>query len=350
MISLHCTQCKQLLEMDEAFAGGVCRCQYCGTIQTVPSRLKSQPKTKSSGSKSASSKALYKKSSTSGAGAPVQSGTGLDELAEIVASSGLARGSLSRPPRTTQNAAAPTPKRNPMLPWLIAAGAAVVVLLIVVAVLMTRGGGREKEEAGSSAAQNAPGSTATNSPPPVQHPPAPTGPSFAGVALPNNGSVAYLIDRSQANEEIIDAVESAVSRSVLSLGKGRQFQIIYWHRTDEGIIAYPDNAMAPATREQVQAAEKRFEDVVAYRSTELKPTIEKAVKLSPDTIVIVTAKGNMLEDADAAAVLNAVKSKPIKVFTFALGEVEGPVLKQIANQTGGQYRAMQYRQFQLASQ
>ena len=26
------------LEIDDAFAGGVCRCQHCGTIQTVPSK------------------------------------------------------------------------------------------------------------------------------------------------------------------------------------------------------------------------------------------------------------------------------------------------------------------------
>ena len=30
MISVICTQCRAQLEMDDAFAGGVCRCQYCG--------------------------------------------------------------------------------------------------------------------------------------------------------------------------------------------------------------------------------------------------------------------------------------------------------------------------------
>jgi hypothetical protein len=40
MISLTCTSCKRGLEIDDAFAGGVCRCQYCGTIQTVPAALK----------------------------------------------------------------------------------------------------------------------------------------------------------------------------------------------------------------------------------------------------------------------------------------------------------------------
>src|SRR5437588_11849598 len=56
MISLTCTNCQAELEMDDAFAGGVCRCQHCGTIQTVPA--------KSAGA-TASSKALYQKAAAS---------------------------------------------------------------------------------------------------------------------------------------------------------------------------------------------------------------------------------------------------------------------------------------------
>lgn len=40
MIILNCTNCHAVLEMDEAFAGGVCRCRHCGAIQTVPLHLK----------------------------------------------------------------------------------------------------------------------------------------------------------------------------------------------------------------------------------------------------------------------------------------------------------------------
>src|SRR5215217_6168635 len=40
MISLTCTNCRTVLTIDDAFAGGVCRCQHCGTIQTVPTHLK----------------------------------------------------------------------------------------------------------------------------------------------------------------------------------------------------------------------------------------------------------------------------------------------------------------------
>src|SRR5207248_2290368 len=86
MIRLTCTHCKATLEMDDAFAGGVCRCQHCGTIQTVPSHAKStaypQPATKSS------SKSLYKGRTTTNLDSATSSSSGLDELASAVASSG----------------------------------------------------------------------------------------------------------------------------------------------------------------------------------------------------------------------------------------------------------------------
>jgi hypothetical protein len=41
MIRIACTHCKTVLTVDDAFAGGVCRCQHCGTIQVVPAHLKS---------------------------------------------------------------------------------------------------------------------------------------------------------------------------------------------------------------------------------------------------------------------------------------------------------------------
>ncbi len=359
MISLHCTQCKQLLEMDEAFAGGVCRCQYCGTIQTVPSKKKSK-------TTSSTSKALYKKgasSSGSTAGAPAELGTGLDELAEIVASSGLARGSLSKPAKQPQSAGdiptarAPVakPKKNAMMPMLIGAGVVIVVLAGVVVWLATRPSGGSA----TTGVRNSPEPTAGSgtsvplTPAPTDqapsNPPAPAGPSFAGVSLPS-GDVAFLLDRSQANDLILDAAKAATYRAVRSLGPDRKFQIIFWERKDEGIVAFPEDGMAPATSDKVEAAAKRFEDVVSYGTTELKPTIQKALKSNPSTVVILTAKGFNLEESDAAAVESAVKDHPVTIDTFSIGEAESVVLKQIAEKTGGVYHELSDKKLRSFSQ
>src|SRR5687767_9810293 len=104
MIQINCNNCKALLQIDDAFAGGVCRCRYCGTIQTVPKHLKQSANgeqatvSASAGSGSGGkAKTLYKKKNAGRGEALGGSGSGLDELANIVASSGLASQRLTKP-------------------------------------------------------------------------------------------------------------------------------------------------------------------------------------------------------------------------------------------------------------
>jgi hypothetical protein len=132
MISLTCTSCKKVLEIDDAFVGGVCRCQYCGTIQTVPASLKRGP---------AGAKALYQKPAR-GPREPGRSGSGLEALADSV-------GARAVPPPTrapaakAARAATPTdrPPRKPVAPLLLLlAGAVIVVLITIIVVLAMRTG------------------------------------------------------------------------------------------------------------------------------------------------------------------------------------------------------------------
>jgi hypothetical protein len=363
MIAINCTNCRHRLEMDDAFAGGVCRCQYCGTIQTVPSRGggKGRPATPGSGSSSSASKSLYKKegaaaatgsSSTSSRGTrkSATAGTGLDELAQVVASSGLARGSLKRkppaappPPKDAETEEAGGASRFPVVPVAIGGGVfAVIVVALLIYLAM-----RPSAPAPSPSAAGGAGSTAAPNvtPPPdsgnatPEQPPAAkiSGPAFADVPLPS-GTVIYLVDRSQANDEILDPLKQLVYKSARSLGPSRTFQIIFWDRANEGIVAYPEKKLALASEKQVNSAIKRFEDVVSYGTTELKPTLERALKLNPQVIVIASAKGFSLEESNAAMVKSLMKGKSVQIHTFAIGETGSATLKQIATQNGGEYR------------
>ena len=71
MIRIACTNCKTILSIDDAFAGGVCRCQHCGTIQTVPAK-----EAAASGQVVGGAKSLYQNEA--------RSGTGLTDLAGVV--------------------------------------------------------------------------------------------------------------------------------------------------------------------------------------------------------------------------------------------------------------------------
>src|SRR5206468_520756 len=119
MIQLTCTNCQAELTMDDAFAGGVCRCQYCGTIQTVP--------TKTAGA--SASKALYQKAST----ASDSSAGGLAGLDLGSSGSGLSSGGFAsapaqpaQAPRTEapnlQPAPPPTRRASPLLAISVVVG------------------------------------------------------------------------------------------------------------------------------------------------------------------------------------------------------------------------------------
>jgi hypothetical protein len=131
VISLTCTSCQKVLEIDDAFAGGVCRCQFCGTIQTVPASLKNPSKS----GVSTPAKTLYQKK----ARVPGQPGTGLEDLADAVASSsGLARGAL-RSNRAARPAPPPPPppKKN-LLPIFVSISAALLIVVVVLLYMLLR--------------------------------------------------------------------------------------------------------------------------------------------------------------------------------------------------------------------
>lgn len=135
MIRITCIKCRRTLTMDDAFAGSVCRCQHCGTIQTVP---KSSAKVTNAPEKTTRSKELYQKDQPSKSG-----GTGLDELATAV--SGRSKRSAARS-ETTLPAGKVNPfdrlilylqkmkKEQPAL--MIGIIAAICVLLIAVIIAM----------------------------------------------------------------------------------------------------------------------------------------------------------------------------------------------------------------------
>src|SRR6476469_37786 len=146
MINLTCTSCKKLLQIDDAFAGGVCRCKFCGTIQTVPSQQKTRAASPTAAGVAPKAPPPPKTLFQSSAGTPVShghshapptAGTGLDELAQIVASSGLAgtglRAShLRNPP--------PPPASNLKMYLLIGGGAlGLIVLGLVIWLIMHSG-------------------------------------------------------------------------------------------------------------------------------------------------------------------------------------------------------------------
>lgn len=355
MIQLTCTKCQTVLTIDEAFAGGVCRCQHCGTIQTVPSQLKkaaTQGKT-SSKIKQQRSRILYQKQDE-----PAQSGSGLDELGQIVASSGLTSSRLRQPPprqavrqsssRPEQpgqrEPSKPTPPTKPSLvlriaqalkakPVLTSAIAAGVLTLLLAVWMLTS----SKQIDLATTPAKAPSSGETTSA-------SATNPDFMGIPL-SGKRIIYVLDRGSASQQSFSLTLEATYRSIASLGTQREFRIIFW---DTGKLeAYPIARPVSATPENLAAARAALAGIVAWGSSDAKPALESAVANHPDEIILVTAKGWDLDENFVTMVKTVLTGTDTRVNTLSIGEASS-ALQSISQSSGGQAIALKISELQAA--
>ncbi len=319
MIELTCANCRNTLEVDDAFAGGVCRCQYCGTIQTVPkpgARAAAPGQGKRASVGSNEPKALYQvKSRTGLSSAP----SGLEELAEVVHSSGLSSGLAHRTTRTITTAT-PAQQKASNRTTLIAfvAGFVVVSLLCVVAAIVVFSGGDETEIGGNVDSL-------------------PRTPSFYKTELASD-KVIYVIDRGDATATYFPTIKQLIARSVASLGEDRRFAVVLWN--NGGDDAFPlQGGSTYANPDEIANVKKWLDDVSTGRATSVESALDNAIAQKPGEIVLLTAKGDQLGFTDFAAdVLKAVKGKDIKLHCFSLGEspADDP-LRTIARESKGTF-------------
>jgi len=318
MIRISCTNCKTVLSIDDAFAGGVCRCQHCGTIQTVPAHAKDTAQVGVSGQAMGGSKSLYQQGDT-------RSGTGLDDLASIVVSSGLSSSRLKKP----GGSKSPPSKVN-LMPLMVGGGVVIALLVVIIIYLATRTGA---PSANTAAVDSSVNKTVGSSPAPVI-----STPNFCGTKLDGN-NIIYLLDSGDSAKDYLGELKDATIKSIESLGSDRKFQILFWNDGTTG--AYPLDSTTYATKESIDSAQKAIGDVFAYGSGDVKAALTKAIAEQPDEIILATPKGWQL-DVDSTwldCVMNLRGSSPVKFITFSLGASDSKCesLRKLAERTGGSY-------------
>jgi hypothetical protein len=318
MISITCTNCQSVLTIDDAFAGGVCRCQFCGTIQTVPSKAQAALHATGVGA----AKSLYQKES-----APPRaeaSGTGLEDLAGAVAGSGIAGSGLARqesdPADPDGAVSAPIIQAQPP-----ATGTRLSVILITAAVVVFSGIAIFILLSGATTGRNPAKTTGSGAA-------ALTGPGFCGIPLTGN-SVVFLLDRGNSINASFDTVKAACYKSLKQLGPDRKFQVILWDN-DAGSAEFPAGAMRNATAGAIEDCQRNFQDIVAGGSSHLAGPLHEALGRHPQFIVIATAK-SQLDDDDNDALRGTVGSGS-HVCIIQIGATPNPLFDEIAKSTAGQ--------------
>ena len=310
MITLVCTKCSTTLNVDDGFAGGVCRCSNCGTIQTVPAR----------GQRATGGEAIFERP-TRGA-----SKRDLEALGDIVTSSGLAGSGILRHARKPTAPPQEISRRHTLLASLL--GAVVAMLVVVGLWLFLRMGGSDTVT--DRAAVSSPGQV-TNLPPAAR-----TGPRFGPIALKDNGPVVYLIDRGDATRAYTASLQRAVIRSVTSLGTSRKFQVRYW--TAEGESPALPPAPAEANAANIARLTLWMGDVAGGRATDASQSLDAALSVNPAEIVLVTGKAWQLDESFANEATVKLASSKTRVHAVALGGSSGnDALARFAAKSGGTF-------------
>jgi len=384
MIALVCTQCQSGFQVDDGFAGGVCRCRVCGTIQTVPTREDiargetgqgGRVMYRSEAAASDSSRELERLSEivggsglggsglngsgtggsgtggsgtggsgTGGSGSGLGnsgftgggSGSGLYNKSQARSSTRVkspeSRSSVSNQPATP---AASTTKRASHQ-WtqtslvMIALGSLTLTGSIALVVWFAFA------QTGHVTPDVNPESTLTKIVPRES-------PVIADINLSRSTSVGFLVDRGDATRNSLPDVKRAIIKSLETLGPTRRFQIVFW-AVDEQVAAIPETPL-PANSVNISQLQQPLEGVSEGRSTDILPALIKSLSYNPSDIVIITAKGWQLDDSFADQVLAARPANGPRVHVIVLGD-DSIALRRIAETTGGDYRLYSSERFQ----
>ncbi len=319
MIRITCAKCKTILTVDDGFAGGVCRCQHCGAIQTVPAVTKKQ--TDALTPAPAARIVSVGNQSAVRAPAPPTVEAPLDDLAAAVDGGTHGRRIAVSRRRRTDN----------QIVLIVAAVVGVLVVFALLAFWLLRDSDNstaptDPRQSSSRIVAGTPDPTATGTPHGT--------PGIAGIPL-SSESVVYLVDQGQGSGQTYDAIKGAVWQSIKSLPAATKFQVIFWETT--GILAYPPN-LAEATPENIASTGQIIADSFFFGQSRIDRAMAKALAAKPAEMVIITGKEGMGDDF-TQTVLNLRRNSQARIHTVCMGETgSAEILKAIAEKTGGQFR------------
>jgi hypothetical protein len=315
MIEINCTSCGKVLQVDDGFAGGACRCSHCGTIQTVPkSRRAARAESPLAGTAPGQKTLVPPRAPGAGAG------SGLGDLADAVAGSGLAGSGLG----SSGLAGLPRGPKAPGAVWKIWSALAGVAAVSGVLWMLFRPAATEQTRVSQSQT--------------VVHE-APRVPSFCGVPL-TGASVAFVIDRGNGTRDSFGLLKEAAARSVAEMSPDQRFQVVFWGN-GSGDAFYPP-APQRASAAAVESLRRAMEAVSAFGQSEVASALQILAKSPPEQVLLVTGKAWDLEESfvDQVLALRGTLTYRISTVSVSPDGNESETLRRLAERTGGTHRGL----------
>jgi DNA-directed RNA polymerase subunit RPC12/RpoP len=302
-IKIRCTECSKKISIDEAFAGGACRCPYCKAIVMVPG----------DGRETAARPAEPRPDSPGAAGA------------QAVAATVVSPESVPMADRV----------RIQSYVAVVVIGLLLVAMIAgVVAFFVNRGGGD-----GGEGVKNA-------EPPPAMVEGAnPFETSVTGPSIANDVRVAtpviYVIDCGSTMGGMVDMAAKMTRVSIRSLSANQQFTVIMAMKASageddgseskpaaskpsgkfpQGVMMLNEGLVSGGTAGEREA--RKFIEGLQDRAgseVDVVPAIKVALDMNPKTVVLFTRK----DLDDAQPIIDAARKAGVKVVTLAMNAPPG---------------------------
>ena len=290
-IKVRCDNCRKKISIDEAFAGGVCRCPYCGALKLV-------------------------------------SGGPADAPAHRPARPG-------RPDRPDAPGAAaapsepgPTPREHiPVAKPVMVQGVVAMILIGLLVLLLAfsviflmplllgeRGGGD--------------GSVPAN-------PVAEGGTQVLGLEF--DTPVVFVIDAGSGSRDAFDPSAALVRHAIIGLKSKHKFNLLLAREQDLGIEKLAPDWQAAGLDGDTKVKAFLAEKMVAGAS-DLDGAVTQAINLSPKSVVLLTGKA----PSAPAALADAAKAKGVTIVTVSVGNdpMANDAAKVLAEKSGGAWKGI----------
>jgi len=149
------------------------------------------------------------------------------------------------------------------------------------------------------------------------------------------GSIVYVIDRSGSMTDAISYAKFELKRSIRELGAEKEFHVIFYSSGPP--VEMPTRRLVNATDRNKQLAFEFIDGIIPQGETDPSKALERAFDVKPELIYLLT--DGEFDKATVGLVKRLNAAGKVKVhtigFLYRMGE---QVLKQIADQNGGQYK------------
>jgi len=307
-MKIRCTECTKKVSIDEAFAGGMCRCPYCKALVYVP-----------------------ESKGTSAAQRPAAPGA-RPETPETRPEAPALRPGEPGAPGEAEAAAAPAAAEDheqiPMARPVKIQGIITIILLVLLLLMVAAGVVITLLYIGDPKGngRDVPDYEARIDPLAVSK----EGPAVAGVKL-TASPIIFVIDAGSSMRETFDAARVMTGSSAVSLGEKLKFNLLLAEEDEDKFLSpdYTDGGQAGK-----DAVAKFLEGLAPSGASDVPRALKAALDKDPKVIVLIARK--VVDNARDVA--NEAKGRGVIINTIAIdGDPEVNLsMKKLAELTGGE--------------